>query len=80
MAIVNFAIPATLEKQIKQIIKTKGFASKAEFFRFAAHVVLKNYDEPVTIDEIIHEARRDYLAGNYETADSAEELIRKLKS
>ena len=78
MAIVNFAIPATLEKQIKKTIKTKGFASKAEFFRFAAHVVLNNFDEPVTIDEIVSEARRDYLAGNYGTAHSAEDLIKKL--
>ncbi len=36
MAIVNFTIPNDLEKRVEEIIKTKGFASKAEFFRFAA--------------------------------------------
>lgn len=36
MPIVNFSLPATLEKQITSIVKKKGFASKAEFFRFVA--------------------------------------------
>jgi hypothetical protein len=36
MPIINFAVPATLDKRINRTIKERGFASKAEFFRFAA--------------------------------------------
>lgn len=36
MSIVNFSIPKTLEQRVSTIMKQKGFASKAEFFRFAA--------------------------------------------
>ena len=36
MSIVNFAIPKTLEGRVDEVMETKGFASKAEFFRFAA--------------------------------------------
>lgn len=42
MPIVNFAIPKTLEKRVKQTIKTKGFTSKAEFFRVAAIDFIEN--------------------------------------
>ena len=42
MSIVNFAIPKTLEKRIESTIKNKGFASRAELFRFA---VLRYLDE-----------------------------------
>ena len=33
MTIVNFAIPSSLDKRVSKVIKEKGFASKAEFFR-----------------------------------------------
>lgn len=36
MAIVNFAIPKTLERRVGEVMKQKGFSTKAEFFRFAA--------------------------------------------
>lgn len=36
MAVINFAIPKTLERRVAQAVKTKGFVSKAEFFRMAA--------------------------------------------
>jgi metal-responsive CopG/Arc/MetJ family transcriptional regulator len=36
MTVVNFSIPSTLEKRVEETMKQKGFASKAEFFRFAA--------------------------------------------
>ena len=36
MAIVNFEVPAALDRRIKKTIKERGFASKAEFFRMAA--------------------------------------------
>ncbi len=35
MAIVNFSIPKTLEAKVHEVIKKRGFASKAELFRFA---------------------------------------------
>lgn len=35
MSIVNFAIPTTLEGRIKTAVQKKGFASKAELFRFS---------------------------------------------
>jgi metal-responsive CopG/Arc/MetJ family transcriptional regulator len=49
MAIVNFSIPAVLEKRVDATIKRKGFASKAEFFRFAAIYYIETLDKPVTI-------------------------------
>ncbi len=42
MAIINFSVPAILERKIKEVIKKKGFSSKAELFRF---VVLRYLDE-----------------------------------
>ena len=36
MSVVNFSIPKALEKRINKIISEKGFASKAEFFRYSA--------------------------------------------
>lgn len=35
MAIINFSVPEILERKIKEVIKKKGFSSKAELFRFA---------------------------------------------
>ena len=35
MSIVNFSIPKTLETRIKTAVQKKGFASKAELFRFS---------------------------------------------
>ena len=50
MSIVNFAISKPLEKQVNQTIKEKGFASKAEFFRFLAFRFFdkeENYDKEI---------------------------------
>lgn len=47
MPIVNFSLPTTLEKQIATVVKKKGFASKAEFFRFVA----MRYIEQVRAEE-----------------------------
>lgn len=41
MTIVNFAIPTSLNRRVSKVIKDKGFASKAEFFR---HVTLQYLD------------------------------------
>ena len=35
MSIVNFAIPKTLDGRIKTVLRKKGFASRAELFRFS---------------------------------------------
>ncbi len=57
MAIVNFAIPPVLDKRIGTTIKEKGFASKAEFFRFAAVYFMDVVNKPFTSEN----DRRDYL-------------------
>ncbi len=51
MAIVNFSIPNVLEKRVNATIKRKGFASKAEFFRFAAVHFIDGLDKPVVDKE-----------------------------
>ena len=42
MSVVNFAIPPTLERRVRTVVKEKGFPSRAELFRFA---VLRYLDE-----------------------------------
>jgi len=59
MAIVNFAIPKMLEKRIGVTIKEKGFASKAEFFRFAAVYFMDTIDKPYVSEN----DRTAYLVG-----------------
>ncbi len=79
MSIVNFSVPAPLEKQIKKVIREKGFATRAEFFRFAALYALGAFGQPLTTDEYIREGRRDYENGNYKSVRSAKTLIKELK-
>ena len=62
MAIVNFAIPPVLEKRIGSTIKEKGFASKAEFFRFAAVYFMDVIDRPFVSED----QRTTYLVGEIE--------------
>ena len=57
MAIVNFAIPKPLERRGGEVMKEKGFSTKAEFFRFAAIHFIDVLNKPyITEDE-----RFDYL-------------------
>ena len=35
MSIINFSVPNILDRKIKEVIKTRGFSSKAELFRYA---------------------------------------------
>lgn len=51
MSIVNFTIPKVLEKRVAEIMKEKGFASKAEFFRFAAIYFIDIIDKPFVSEE-----------------------------
>ena len=46
MSIVNFAVSKPLEQKINQAIKEYGFASKAEFFRFAAMNLITKIKHP----------------------------------
>lgn len=48
MTVINFAIPASLDRKIKRAIKEHGFTSKAEFFRFAALNFLGVVTAPTT--------------------------------
>ena len=45
MSIVNFTIPSTLEQIVSRAIKTKGFSSKAEFFRMAVISFIDDLDD-----------------------------------
>lgn len=69
MAIINFAVPETLEKRINATIKEKGFASKAEFFRFAAVHLLDIAQQPYTSEDerfrFLHTALRDEIMHRY---------------
>lgn len=65
MAIINFSIPKTLEQRVNQTIKEKGFASKAEFFRFAA---ISFIDSSINKQKIDEDKRFDYLAENLSNA------------
>lgn len=64
MAIINFSIPKTLEQRVNQTIKEKGFASKAEFFRFAA---ISFIDSSIK-QQIDEDKRFNYLAENLSNA------------
>lgn len=51
MAIVNFAVTKNFDSRVKQLIKVKGFSSKAEFFRFAAIYLMDILDKPVVSED-----------------------------
>ncbi len=59
MAIANFTLPKTLERRIANTLKEKGFASKAEFFRFAAIHFMDVLHRPIVSEQ----ERFDYLTG-----------------
>lgn len=62
MAIVNFAIPPVLDRRIGSTIKEKGFASKAEFFRFAAIYFMDVINKPFASED----ERTNYCVGGIE--------------
>ena len=51
MSIVNFSIPEVLDKKVERVIEEKGFASKAEFFRFSAIYFMEIVDKPEVNEE-----------------------------
>jgi metal-responsive CopG/Arc/MetJ family transcriptional regulator len=65
MSAVTISIPSTLEDRIKQAIQKKGFASKAELFRFAIIRYLDVYEEmqESQVDKAILEGLSDYKNG-----------------
>ncbi len=57
MSIVNFNIPKPLEKRVAEVMREKGFSSKAEFFRFAAIFFIDIVNKPA----LTQEERFNYL-------------------
>lgn len=57
MPIVNFSVPKTLDKRVAKTMAEKGFASKAEFFRFAAIHFMDVVNKPFVSED----KRFDYL-------------------
>lgn len=59
MSVVNFALSKPLEVKINKVIKKEGFASKAEFFRFAAMEYIKNFlvEDDISQEEFEASAR-----------------------
>jgi Arc/MetJ-type ribon-helix-helix transcriptional regulator len=70
MTVINFAVPRTLEKRIDKTIREKGFASKAEFFRFAAVHFLDIVQRPIVSEDdrfsFLTEALRREVAKKYQ--------------
>lgn len=51
MSVVNFTINKTLERQIRSIIREKGYHSKAEFFRVAAISYMNSLQRQMSDEE-----------------------------
>ena len=60
MTIVNFTITDNLDRQIKKVVKEKGFQSKAELFRVAVLDYLTKVNEP-KIAKMTDDERFEYL-------------------
>lgn len=84
MAIVNFMLPRTLERRIGDTLKEKGFASKAEFFRFAAVHFLDVLNKPIVSEHerfaYLTDALHEEIALRYhgKKLSSLEEQLGKL--
>jgi metal-responsive CopG/Arc/MetJ family transcriptional regulator len=61
MAIINFIVPKNLEKRVVDTIRERGFASKAEFFRFAAIYFMDILEKHVGSEEERFEYLTDAL-------------------
>jgi Arc/MetJ-type ribon-helix-helix transcriptional regulator len=62
MAIVNFSIPETLESRVNDAVKAGGYASKAEFFRFAAMNLLDKKENKKDDERTFPDPEIDRLA------------------
>ncbi|MEK7084858.1 MAG: ribbon-helix-helix domain-containing protein [Patescibacteria group bacterium] len=66
MSVVNFTVTKPLEKKIKETIKTHGFNSKAEFFRFAALAYIQHFGtggEEKKILADLRESQKEFALG-----------------
>ncbi len=72
MPVVNFSVPQSLDRRIHHAIKTKGFPSRAELFRYA---VVRYLDE--IIDRPIGERSLDENPRIKALADDIEDLVLK---
>jgi len=69
MPTINFIIPKVLDRQVKEAIRKRGFASKAEFFRMAAFNYLykevpeDNLDRLNALTKAVKEEVRRKFAG-----------------
>lgn len=58
MSIVNFSIPGALDVRIKEVVKKKGFPSKAELFRYALMKYLEEQSDHIVGSRALHENPR----------------------
>ena len=84
MAIVNFSVPKVLDSRIKHFVRQKGFASRAELFRFAV-LFLMDFAEKRAITEeerteLLTRAITDRVVQKYQGSriPSIEEQLRGL--
>ena len=64
MSVVNFTITKPLEQKIKEAIKGQGFSSKAEFFRFAAMVLINSLDQN-SVQQSYKKTMREHSASTH---------------
>ncbi len=62
MSIVNFAIPKTLDRRVKDVVKRRGFQSRAELFRYAVLHYLDETDRGPLSHNVRIAALSDQLA------------------
>lgn len=76
MPIVNFSVPKTLDRRVTELRRHKGFASKAEFYRFAAIYFIDVIEKPIASEE----ERFGYLARELSREISARYRGKKIPS
>lgn len=74
MSIVNFAIPQKLDRRVKDVIKRRGFQSRAELFRFAVLHYLDETDRGPLSHNLRITALSDELAAALESRTGARRL------
>lgn len=70
MPIINFSVPNSLNTRLKEIVRKKGFASKAEFFRFTAMYFMDVIDKPFVSEDV----RQKYL-----TDELRKEIVKRYR-
>ena len=75
MPVVNFAVPKKLDTRVLHAVRTKGFPSRAELFRYA---VIRYLDE--VVDRPVGERSIDENPRIRALTDDIEELVLKQHS